>query len=65
MAPVVKQSLPTPTPGEREEVPEYNEMGSGSHQLSTYNHVTEAQPVNGNVIVFLFLKICQSVLVFS
>jgi len=65
MAPVVKRSLPEPTPGQRVEVPEHNETESGSHRLSTYNRVTEAAPVIGNVKVFLALKIFQFVLVFS
>jgi hypothetical protein len=64
MAPVVKRSLPEPTPGQPEEVPEQNETETKSPGLSALNHVTEA-PVIGNVKVFLVLKICHSVLVFS
>ena len=58
MAPVVKRSPQESTPGQTVEVPEHNETESGSHRLTSYNHVTEAPPIIGNVIALLFSKIC-------
>jgi len=65
MAPVVKRSLLEPTPGQPVEVPEHNETETRSQGLSIFNRVTEAAPVIGNVKVFLILKICQSISVFT
>ena len=65
MAPPAERPTGQPTPGQPEEVPEHNETESGSQRLSIYNRVTEPAAATGNVKVFSFFKIYQSVLVFS
>jgi hypothetical protein len=65
MAPVVKRSLPEPTTGQSVEVPENDDTETGNQQLSILNRDTEVSSVPGNVKSFLFLKIHQSVYVFS
>ena len=56
MAPVVKRSLPEPTPGQSLEVPEHDDTETGSQLLSVLNRVTEASPVIGNVTDIFILE---------